>query len=105
MLMGNFMAFGSIIDSINTDTNMTIKKTVLDMINDLIENETFTVDNFKTLVIGDEYYVQKIYMAYILQGLYLNELYKSLIKFIEKENNPLSDYVENCYYFRLKRLL
>jgi hypothetical protein len=93
MLMGNFMAFGSIIDSINTDTNMTIKKTVLDMINDLIENETFTVDNFKTLVIGDEYYVQKIYMAYILQGLYLNKLYNSLIKFIEKENNPLSEYV------------
>ncbi len=94
MLMGNFMAFGSIIDSINTDTNMTIKKTVLDMINDLIENETFTVDNFKTLVIGDEYYVQKIYMAYILQGLYLNKLYNSLIKFIEKENNPLSEYVD-----------
>jgi hypothetical protein len=35
MLMGNFMAFGSIIDSINTDTNIVIKKTVLDMINDL----------------------------------------------------------------------
>ena len=99
------MAFGSIIESINTDTNITIKKTVLDMINDLIENETLTVDNFKVLVIGDDYYVHKIYMAYILQGLYLNKLYNSLIKFIEKENNSLSEYVNYNLNYRLKKLL
>jgi hypothetical protein len=105
MLMGNFMAFGSIIDSLNTDTNFTIKKTVLDMINDLVENEMLTVDNFQTLVIGDEYYVHKIYMSFILQGLYINKLYNSLIKFIEKENNPLSEYVLRISYLGPKNCL
>lgn len=94
LLMGNYMAIGSIIESLNTDTNMVIKKTVLDMIKEFVESDYHTCDNFTTLTSGDEFYINKIYLAYVLQGLYNNNLYTSLIKFIEKENNPLSDYAQ-----------
>jgi hypothetical protein len=94
LLMGSYMAIGSIIESLNTDTNLIIQRTVLDMIKDFIENEYHTTDNFSTLTSGDEFYVNKIYLAYVLQGLHNNKLYSSLIKFIEKENNPLADYAQ-----------
>jgi hypothetical protein len=102
LLMGNFMAFSSIIESLNTDTNIIIKKTILDLLNDLIENEYNTCDNFTCLVVGDEFFINKIYLAYILQGLFNNKLYFSLIKFIEKENNPLRDY---AYKITLKFII
>lgn len=94
LLMGNYMAMGSIIESLNTDTNIVIKKNVLDMIREFIESDFNTCDNFTVLSSGDEYYVNKIFMAYVLQGLNNNKLYVSLIKFIEKENNPLSEYAQ-----------
>lgn len=94
LLMGNYMAMGAIIESINTDTNIIIKRTVLDMIKELIENEYHTCENFNSLVSGDEFYINKIYLAYVLQGLHNNGLYTSLIKFTEKEHNPLADYAQ-----------
>lgn len=94
LLIGNFMGLNSIIESLNTDTNIIIKKTVLDMLKELIETEYYTCDNFTNLISGDEFYVNKIYLAYLLQGLHNNNLYLHLIKFIEKENNPLSDYAQ-----------
>jgi hypothetical protein len=87
LLMGDFMGMHSIINSINTDTNIIIKHTVLDIIKELVENDYHTCDNFSQLVSGDEFYVNKVYLAYILQGLHDNQLYNSLMKFIEKENN------------------
>lgn len=94
LLMGSYMAIGSIIESLNTDTNEIIKRNVLDMIKDFIENEYHTTDNFNLLTSGDEFYINKIYLAYVLQGLHSNKLYSTLIKFIEKENNPLSEYAQ-----------
>jgi hypothetical protein len=87
LLMGDFMGMNSIINSINTDTNILIKHTVLDIIKELVENDYHTCDNFSHLISGDEFYVNKVYLAYILQGLHDNKLYDSLMKFIEKENN------------------
>jgi len=87
LLMGDFMGMNSIINSINTDTNIIIKHTVLDIIKELIENDYHTCDNFSNLDCGDEFYVNKVYLAYILQGLHDNQLYNSLMKFIEKDNN------------------
>jgi hypothetical protein len=94
LLMGNYMAMGSIIESLNTDTNIIIKKNVLDMIREIIETDFHTCDNFSVLTSGDEYYVNKIFMAYVLQGLHNNKIYVSLVKFMEKENNPLTEYAE-----------
>lgn len=87
LLMGDFMGMHSIINSINTDTNNIIKHNVLDIIKELVENDYHTCDNFSQLISGDEFYVNKVYLAYILQGLHDNQLYDSLMKFIEKENN------------------
>lgn len=96
LLMGDFMGMSSIINSINTDTNIIIKHTVLDIIKELIENDYHTCDNFGSLISGDEFYVNKVYLAYILQGLHDNQLYNSLMKFIEKDNNNtrLSEYAQ-----------
>jgi hypothetical protein len=94
LLMGNYMAIGSIIESLNTDTNIIIKRTVLDMIKEFVENEYHTCDNFTQLTSGDEFYVNKIYLAYVLQGLHNNNLYSSLIQFMEKDNNPLSEHAQ-----------
>ncbi len=100
VLMGNYMAITSIIESLNTDTNIIIKRTVLDMIKEFIETDCVsqsssqTCDNFTKLTSGDEFYINKIYLAYVLQGLHNNNLYSSLMKFIEKENNPLSEYAQ-----------
>jgi len=87
LLMGDFMGMNSIINSINTDTNIVIKHTVLDIIKELVENDYHTCENFSQLISGDEFYVNKVYLAYILKGLHDNQLYDSLMKFIEKENN------------------
>ena len=94
LIMGDYTAMGSIIESLNTDTSLSIKKSVLDMVKNIIENDYIIVDNFTNLSskTKDEFYVNKIYLAYILQGLQNNKLYESLIKFIEKDNNPLIDY-------------
>jgi hypothetical protein len=96
LLMGDFMGMNSIINSINTDTNIIIKHTVLDIIKELIENDYHTCDNFSNLVCGDEFYINKVYLAYILQGLHDNHLYNSLMKFIEKDtnNSRLSEYAQ-----------
>ena len=94
LIMGDYMAMGSIIESLNTDTCISIKKNVLNLVKEIIENDYIIVDNFTTLCspTKDEFYINKIYLAYILQGLRNNKLYESLIKFIEKENNPLIEY-------------
>ena len=94
LIMGDSMAMGSIIESLNTDTSLSIKKNVLDMVKDIIENDYIIIDNFTTLSSNskDEFYINKIYLAYILQGLQNNNLYESLIKFIEKDNSPLIEY-------------
>lgn len=94
LIMGDYMAMGSIIESLNTDTCISIKKNVLNMVKEIIENDYIIVDNFTNLSspTKDDFYINKIYLAYILQGLRNNKLYESLIKFIEKENNPLIEY-------------
>ena len=46
LLMGDFMGMNSIINSINTDTNIVIKHTVLDIIKELVENDYHTCENF-----------------------------------------------------------
>lgn len=87
------MTLQSIIDSINTDTNETIKKYILEMFNELIDNENLSIDNFKNLVLEDDFYIHKVYMAYIVEGLFRCNFFSALIRFIEKEKNQHTDFV------------
>ncbi len=94
LIMGDYMAMGSVIEALNTDTSMSIKSTILNMMKEILENEYIVIDNFTSLSSPskDDFYINKVYLAYILQGLQSNKLYENLIKFIDSENNSLTEY-------------
>ena len=91
LIMGDYMAIGSVIESLNTDTDELIKSSVLNMFNEIIDEEYNYIDNFTNISSSskDYFYTNKIFFAYILQGLEENNFYSSLIKFIEHENKSL----------------
>ena len=95
LIMGDYMSMGSVIRALNTDTNITIKTAILHMLKEIIEVGYNYLDNF-TIISSpskDRFYANKVYFAYILQGLQDNNLYESLIKFIEEDNNSsMSEY-------------
>ena len=100
LIIGDYMAIGSVIEALNTDSNIMIKNNILIMFKEIIENEYIVIDNFTNLCSPskDYFYINKIYLAYILQGLQNNNIYESLIKFIENDNinnNNNNDDVEN----------
>ena len=93
--MGDYMSMGSVIRALNTDTNITIKTAILQMLKEIVEDGYNYLDNFTTISSAskDKFYANKVFFAYILQGLQDNNLYESLIKFIEEDNNSsMSDY-------------
>ena len=95
LIMGDYMSMGSIIRALNTDTNITIKTAILKMLKEIVEEGFNYLDNFTTISSPskDRFYANKVFFAYILQGLQDNNLYESLIKFIEEDNNnSMSDY-------------
>jgi hypothetical protein len=65
--MGDYMAMGSIIEALNTDTDDLIKSTVLNMFNDILNEEYDYIDNF--IIISspskDYFYTNKIFFACI----------------------------------------
>ena len=95
LIMGDYMSMGSLIQALNTDVNTTIKKAILQILKEILEEGYNYIDNF--IIISsknkDEFYPNKIFFAYILQSLQENNLFESLIKFIEEDtNNSNSDY-------------
>ena len=95
LIMGDYMSMGSVIRALNTDTNITIKTAILHMLKEIVEDGYNYLDNFTTISSPskDKFYANKVFFAYILQGLQENNLYESLIKFIEEDNNsPMSEY-------------
>ena len=91
LIMGDYMAIGSVVESLNTDTDELIKTSVLNMFNEILDEEYNYIDNFTNISSSskDYFYTNKIFFAYILQGLEENNFYSSLIKFIEHENKSL----------------
>ncbi len=95
LIMGDYMSMGSVIRALNTDTNITIKTAILQMLKEIVEDGYNYLDNFTNISSPskDRFYANKVFFAYILQGLQDNNLYESLIKFIEEDNNSsMSDY-------------
>ena len=95
LVMNDYLAMGSLIDSLNTDTNLVIKSSVLTMFKEILEDGFNFLDNFTVISSKskDEFYVNKIFLAYILNALQNNHFYENLIKFILNEKNiSLSDY-------------
>ena len=95
LIMGDYMSMGSIIRALNTDTNTTIKTSILQMLKEIVEDGYNYLDNFITISSPskDKFYANKVFFAYILQGLQENNLYDNLIKFIEEDSNSsLNEY-------------
>ena len=91
LIVGDYMALGSVVESLNTDTDDLIKTTVLKMFNEILDEEFNYIDNFTTICSSskDYFYTNKIFFAYILQGLQENNFYESLI---EHENKSLHEF-------------
>ena len=95
LIMGDYMSIGSLIQSLNIDVNNIVKKAILQLFKEILEDGHNYIDNF--IIISsktkDEFYANKIYFAYILQSLQENNLFENLIKFIEEDINNI-----NCDY-------
>ena len=102
LIMGDYMSMGSIIQALNTDVNITVKKAVLQTIKEILEEGYNYIDNFIIISskIKDEFYPNKIYFAYILKSLQENNLFESLIKFIEEDNDSTN--TDYAYKLALK---
>ena len=95
LFMGDYIFIGSIIQALNTDINITIKKSILQLLKEILEKGYNYIDNFIIISskLKDEFYPYKIYFAYILHSLQENNIFENLIKFIEEEkNNIINDY-------------
>ena len=91
LIVGDYMALGSVVESLNTDTDDLIKTTVLNLFNEILDEEYNYIDNFTNIssTSKDYFYTNKIYFAYLLQGLQENNFYESLI---EHENKTLYEF-------------
>ena len=95
LIMGDYMSMGSLIQALNTDVNKIIKKAILKLLKEILEEGYNYVDNFIMISSKskDEFYPKKVYFAYILQSLKENNLFENLIKFIEEESDTeINDY-------------
>ena len=97
LIMGDYMALGSVIEALNTDTDDLIKSTVLNMFNEILNEEYDYIDNFINISTSsrDYFYTNKIFFAYIFQGLEENNFYGNIMKFIENGNKTYNDFAHN----------
>ena len=97
LIMGDYMALGSVIEALNTDTDDLIKSTVLNMFNEILNEEYDYIDNFINISSSsrDYFYINKIFFAYIFQGLEQNNFYSNIMKFIENGNKTYNDFAHS----------
>ena len=97
LIMGDYMALGSIIEALNTDTDDLIKSTVLNMFNEILNEEYDYIDNFINISSSskDYFYTNKIFFAYIFQALEKNNFYTNIMKFVENGNKNYNEFAHN----------
>ena len=94
LIMNDKMSLISITQSLNNDVNIIIKKSILKLFKDILELGYNILDNFNIICSEDKdlFYINKIYLTHIIQGLYDNKLNENLYRFIENcENNELRE--------------
>ena len=103
LIMGDNMSLNSMIQSLNMDINTTIKFSILQLIKEILEEEYNYIDNFIILSseTKDDFYPNKIYFAFILQNLQENNLFETLIKFINEDNNNLTNNSNSDFAYKL----
>ena len=105
LLINDKIYFSSLAYSLNNDINIIIKKAILKLFKEILELKYDFIDNFNTICSDDKdyIYINKIYLAYIINGLYENHLNENLINFLEdNENNELRNYaLKLCIKFNI----
>ena len=105
LLINDKLSFSSLAYSLNNDVNNIIKKSILKLFKEILELKYDYLDNFNKICSNDRdfIYLNKIYLAYILNGLNESHLNENLIKFLEdNENNELRNYaLKLCIRFNV----
>ena len=100
LLMYDKITISSLAQSLNNDVNIIIKKAILKLFKEILEEGSNILDNFNIICSDDNdyIYINKIYLAFFLKGLFENNLNENLFKFIEdNENNELRDFATKLY--------
>ena len=100
LLINDKITIGSLVQSLNNDVNIIIKKAILKLFKEILEDGTNIIDTFNIISSDDNDYIylNKIYFAFLIQGLFDNNLNENLFKFIEStENNELREYAIKLY--------
>jgi hypothetical protein len=78
------LKLASIIQSLNNDANIVIKKAILKLFKEILEYFYKIADNF-TKVCSDDldiFYINKYFVTYMIQALYESHLNENLFEFI-----------------------
>ena len=85
-IMRDKLTISSLLIPLNNDVNMIIKKSILKLFKEILDICNNIYDNFNKICSSnkDYFYINKIYIAYIIKELYSNNLNEHLMKFIEE---------------------
>ena len=85
-IMRDKLTISSLLIPLNNDVNIIIKKAILKLFKEILDICNNIHDNFNKICSKnkDYFYINKIYIAYIIKELYSNNLNDHLMKFIEE---------------------
>ena len=98
LVFNDKLKLASLSQSLNNDVSITIKKAILKLYKEVLEYCYNIIDNFNYICSDDKdiFYVNKIFIAYIIHGFSSMNLNENLLKFIENnddnDNNELKSY-------------
>ena len=95
LILRDQMKIGSLCQSLNNDVNIVAKKAILKLFKVILEYAYKSLDNFTYICSEDKdlFYINKIFIAFLIQSLNENNIMENLLKFIEdSDNQELRDY-------------
>jgi hypothetical protein len=95
LILRDQMKIGSLSQSLNNDVNIVAKRAILKLFKIILEYSYKNLDNFTYICSEDNdlFYINKIFIAFVIQALYENHINENLLKFSEEnENKELKEY-------------
>ena len=100
-IMRNKLIINSFLVPLNNDVNILIKKAILNLFKQMLDKFINIYDNFNKISSEDRdiYYINKIYIAFIIQEFFSNNLNDHFMKFIEEvDSDELRNYALKIFY-------
>ena len=100
-IMRNKLIINSFLVPLNNDVNILIKKAILNLFKLMLDKFISIYDNFNKISSEDRdiFYINKIYVAFIIQEFYSNNLNDHFMKFIEEvDSDELRNYAVKIFY-------